>query len=146
MWSFLKIAFGSLGGIADVVGGVSKDITALKIKRLEAGTETEKAQIDLEIARLEGQASVLREETKYARTAWIRPSLAFPIVVILWKLFIWDKAIGGLAYCSSGLNGYFDLGYCGVFRTDPLDQNSWWIIMTVLGAYFLGRAYEKARR
>lgn len=138
-------AIGGISGIFKTVDRVHARINDLKKAQLEAGTEERKAEIGLEIERLQAQAGVLEEEAKHARTAWVRPALAFPAVVILTKLLAWDKAVGSLAWCAGDRSGYWNLDYCGVFVTDPLDERAWWYIVAVVTSYMLGRAYEKAR-
>lgn len=141
----LTAIFSAIGGISGVFNAVDKihaRINDLKKAQLEAGTEERKAELGVEIVQLQMQAEVLVEEAKHARTAWVRPALCFPAVVVLTKLLVWDKVIGSLALCAGpGLHG----GYCAVFRTDPLDDHAWWYIVAVVTAYMLGRAYEKAR-
>jgi hypothetical protein len=58
--------------------------------------------------------------------AWMRMFIAFGPAFCLNKIFIWDKALGGL---TGG-------------RTDALDDNLWKVVAAVIGFYFL---YEASR-
>lgn len=145
MLTGLFSAIGGISGIFKIADNIHARVNDLKRAQLEAGTEERKAELQVEIDRLNAQSRVLEEEAKHARTAWVRPALAFPAVVVLVKLLAWDKVVGSLMWCAGSRSGYFDLGYCGIFLTDPLDEHAWWYIVAVVTAYMLGRAYEKGR-
>ena len=70
------------------------------------------------------QQLVLAEQGKWY-TSWIRPALAFPVVIFTWKLLIWDTV---LQMGTTPYPGDFVL----------------WIVMTVIGAYMISRPIEKA--
>src|ERR1035437_6697318 len=62
----------------------------------------------------------------------VRSAMGFSVAIVLAKLFVWDKVIGSLVGCSQA-----PVGTCGIFVTDPLDDNQWHVIMVVIGFYFL---------
>lgn len=116
---------GSLLGIVPSALKLGDRIADLKIEQVRAGTEAEKIRIGAQVDALELQQQVLIAEQGSAMTRWVRPALMFPIVVFLWKIFIWDKVLGW-----------------GV--TDNLSDELWWIVTTAVGAYLLTRPLEKA--
>jgi len=51
------------------------------------------------------------------------------------KFFAWDKTVGSLAGCAGEVGR--TLAGCETFRTDALDANQWWVVIAVVGFYFL---------
>lgn len=91
--------------------------------RLRATNDHEKLEAEQNIARLEAQQAILLAEQGRWLTAWVRPAIALPFVVYLWKLIIYDKV---LAWGS----------------TDDLSPELWQMMTVVTGAYFLARPLE----
>ena len=60
-------------------------------------------------------------------TAWVRPAIALPFVLYLWKLVIYDKILGWGA-------------------TDDLSPQLWNMMTVIIGAYFLTRPLETVFR
>ncbi len=89
--------------------------TARLVEMLKEIMESKKLQTQI----------ILAEQNKWY-TAMIRPLLALPIIIYVWKVVVWDKVLGW-----------------GV--TDPLDQTMGWVLTTIVGAYFIGRAFEKSK-
>lgn len=118
---FLKWLSG--GGIA-AIGG---ELRAAYEARLKAQTDAEKLQAEETIARLEAQQSVLLAEQGRWLTAWVRPAIALPFVLYLWKLVIYDKILGWGA-------------------TDDLSPQLWNMMTVIIGAYFLTRPFETVFR
>jgi hypothetical protein len=88
--------------VANLVGGpiVSGLINAYKAKLDAANTQDRIAadlaakEIEAEIeARKQATALLIAEQGRWY-TAIIRPLLAFPIVIYLWKVIVWDKVLG----------------------------------------------------
>lgn len=110
------------GGIA----AIGKELNRAYEAKLNAKNDSERIEADKQIAQLQARQAVLIAEQGSWLTRWIRPALAFPVVFIMGKLFIWDKALG--------------LG-----TTDGLSDNMWTYIWIVVGFYFLTRPFEKRR-
>ena len=108
-------------GALDKVTGHIKDAYLAKQK---AQTDERKLEADLRIHQFEAQRDILIAEQRNWITRWIRPAFAFPFVVYLWKVVLWDKVLG--------------LG-----STDPLSTQLGEIMMIMIGAYFLTRPFEK---
>lgn len=118
-----------LGKILDWLGGgaikaIGGQINQAYQAKLNAQNDEQRIDADKRIATLEAQRDVLIAEQKNVLTRWIRPAIAFPIVVYIWKLVVWDKVLG--------------LG-----TTDPLSDELWRLFWIVVGAYFIVRPFEK---
>jgi hypothetical protein len=111
------------GGIA----AIGEQLRGAYEARLKATNDHEKLEAEKEIARLEAQQSVLVAEQGRLLTAWVRPAIAFPFVLYLWKLIIYDKVLAWGA-------------------TDGLSPELWQMMTVVVGAYFLTRPFEKLFR
>jgi len=95
---------------------------------LEKEQNTERRiQLEGEVAALNAQQSVLISTQQFFLNRLMRFLIAFPIAFILWKLFIWDKALG--------------LG-----STDSISQDLWDILKIVVGGYFLTNVVERWRK
>ncbi len=92
MWSWL----------ASLIGGpvITGLINAYKTKLNAANTQDRIAadlaakEIEAEIeARKEASTIILAEQGRWY-TAIIRPLIAFPLIIYLWKVIVWDKVLG----------------------------------------------------
>ncbi len=108
------------GGLSAITGDLRKAYEA----RLAAQNDAERITAEQNIAQLEARQAVLIAEQGRWLTAWIRPGIAAPFVVYLWKLVIWDKVLGWGA-------------------TDDLSPALWQVMMVIIGAYFLTRPFER---
>lgn len=111
-------------GWLNPLGAIAGRLASAYEARQQAATDTERLKADVLIAQLEARQSVLVAEQGSWLTAWIRPALAFPIVVYFWKIIIWDKVLGW-----------------GV--TDPIGEIGGHLMIAVVGAYFVTRPLEK---
>lgn len=109
------------------IKAVGGELRAAYDSRLKATNDHEKLEADQNIARLEAQRSVLIAEQGKWMTAWVRPAIAFPFVIYLWKLVIYDKVLA--------------LG-----ATDGLSPELWQMMTVIITAYFLTRPFEKVFR
>lgn len=121
MLTILKI-IRSIVGLGDTVKGISHDIASAKIKAIEAGTEEKRIEAEENVKGLEARRDVLVEESRNsAVNGWIRAVLAMPAAIVLWKVLVYDKALG---QWTGG-------------RTDQLSDELWQVVMMVLGFYFV---------
>lgn len=95
--------------------------------KLKAQTDAEKLAAEETIARLEAQQSILLAEQGRWLTAWVRPAIALPFVIYIWKLIIYDKVLAWGA-------------------TDNLSPELWQMMTVIIGAYFLTRPFETVLR
>lgn len=123
---------------APIIGAILKPIvdgllTAQKQKLDAVGSheaqvvELTKKQLDLDKREAEVNAEVVRSEQGNFITRAIRPLLALPVIVLMWKLLIYDKALGQWTQGT----------------TDALSDQIWWYCTTVTIAYMGGRSVEK---
>lgn len=108
------------GGIA----AIGEQLRGAYEAKLKATNDEQKLEAEQEIARLEAQQAVLLAEQGRWLTAWVRPAIAAPFVIYIWKLVIWDKVLGYGA-------------------TDDLSPQLWQMMTVVVTAYFLTRPLEK---
>jgi hypothetical protein len=121
--------------LASLIGGpvITGLINAYKAKLAAANTQDRIAvdlaakEIEAEIAaRKQASAIIIAEQGRWY-TAIIRPLLAAPVIIYLWKVIVWDKVLG--------------LG-----TTDPITgMIADWTGM-ILTAYVGGRSIEKVAR
>ena len=89
--------------------------------------EKEKIEQEERVKALEARRDVLKAESDGRLNAIIRAALAFPVIVFLWKVIIWDKVLA--------------LG-----STDDLSENLWYVSMIVLGFYYVHWTVGRFRR
>lgn len=106
------------------LGVIADRLTAAYEAKQKAQTDQERLKADVLINQLEARQMVLVAEQGSWLTRWIRPALAFPIVIYFWKIVIWDKVLGW-----------------GV--TDPIGTTGEYLMTAVIGAYFVTRPLEK---
>ena len=109
------------GGILESVGNQLN--RAYKAK-LDADTNEKKLASQELITTLQLQQSLLVEEQKRWLTAWIRPALALPVVIFVWKIVVWDTVLG--------------LGW-----TPNPGELVQWTVITTIGAYMITRPFER---
>lgn len=126
MWGFL----GALTGLGGAIRDITSSITNLKIAQVNASTDKEKAEIQGQIDEAHDRRSVLIAEAGSRINAIIRGLMAFPVVAILWKLLVFDKALG---QWTGG-------------HTDALGSDLWKIITAVIAFYFVYDMAAKFRK
>jgi hypothetical protein len=104
----------------------AKEIAAMNDQDRQAATlALETTKVMIEERRIE--VELLKLEQGHWYTRMVRPTIAWIVIIFLGKIFIWDKVLG--AWTKA--------------RTDDLSENLWWIVTTVIVAYFGGRTVEK---
>lgn len=113
-------------GLADPIEKITTAIIKARADALNAQTEQDRIAAQERTAELQARRDVLIAEAGVSRAnIWVRTLFAVPVIIVLWKLFIWDKALGALTHG----------------HTDELSPELWKVIMVVIGFYFL---YEGA--
>ena len=127
MWILTILKF--FGGL-DIGGLVNSAVQAYSAKQ-DAGVKKDQIDTDLvaKAATLSVQEAQLNEQIVIAEqgnwlTRMARPARAFPFILYLWKVIIWDKVLGW-----------------GV--TDALGNKLDTIMGTIIASYFIGRTVEK---
>lgn len=113
-------------GLADPIEKITTAIVKARADSLNATTEQDRIAAQEQIAELQARRDVMIAEASVSRAnIWVRTFFAVPVIFVLWKLFIWDKALGDYTHG----------------HTDPLSPELWRVIMLVISFYFL---YEGA--
>lgn len=116
----------TLAGFSDAITNISKSIADARIAAINAKTQEEKIAADERVATLTARRDVMIAEAGVSKAnMYTRTFIAAPIAILLWKIFVWDKAFG---QWTGG-------------RTDVLSPELWQVISIVLAFYFL---YEGA--
>lgn len=139
MLSWILPLLGLLPKAFDTVQGITTAISNEKIALINAKTDQERIAAQERLAALQAQRDVMLSESQ--RSNWniyFRSLIALGPAVILLKIFVWDKSIGPFVGCVGK-----DPDSCGMFNTDSLDPNLWYVVMVVLGFYFLTEMKNK---
>jgi len=143
MLGWLSLIPGLLGQIFGSIASVSNALSDARIAQINATTEQERIVIQERITALQAKRDILIAEAPYSRAnIYMRSGAGLAVILVLWKLFVWDKVIGSFAGCSQAL-----AGTCKIFTTDAFDDNQWTVIMIVIGFYFsyeIGMGVAKA--
>ena len=131
-WLFGKLLATPIIGaiLSPIINGL---LTAQKQKLDAAGShearvaELAQQQMLLDQKQAEVNASIIIAEQGNWFTRSVRPALAWIVIILLAKIFIYDKALGQWTGGS----------------TDALDPNLWWVIQTIIISYMGGRTLEK---
>jgi hypothetical protein len=91
----------------------------------DTGTERLRAMLEEILETKKLQTQIIIAEQNHWYTAMIRPLIATPIIIFMWKVIVWDKVLGW-----------------GV--TDPLGPEMAWAFTAIIGAYFIARPFEKS--
>lgn len=138
MWGLITAIPSLISGLFGSINHVTDAIANERIAGLNATTDQERIKSSERVKSLEAKRDLMIAEAATSRlNIYIRSMIALGPGSVILKLNLWDKVIGSLAGCS----GPQPAGTCGIFNTDPLDDNQWKIIMIVVGFYFL---YEGA--
>jgi Holin of 3TMs, for gene-transfer release len=128
---------GSLGGLGSLIKGildpVSKitgQIADVKINAQNATTEQAKVEAQEHVSALQAQRDVMIAESGHPLNTIARFLLVAPVTAFLWKVIVWDKALG---QWTAG-------------RTDDLTANEWWVVFSVVGFYTLTTIVKTAKR
>jgi len=92
-----------------------------------AVAELAQKSIALDQREAEVNAAVVIAEQGNWITRSVRPMMALPVIFIIWKLLIWDKALGQWTHGT----------------TDALDPKLWGLMMAIVISYMGGRTLEK---
>ena len=146
MWSLITAIPGLISGIFGTVNHVTDALTNEKIALANAQTDNERIAAQERVNTLTLKRDVMISEGAFTRlNVVMRFCLALCVLVIMAKIFIWDKSIGPFFGCVGRLTAPEALE-CRSFVTDPLDPNLWHVVMVVIGFYFLSEAATIFRR
>lgn len=120
--------------IGTLITGIGSIVMTWQKQKLDAQGTLEQHQENIAVKTLAldqreaelNAAMVVAEQGNWI-TRNVRPGLALPVIIIMFKLLVWDKALG---QWTGG-------------HTDPLDAHMWSYVNTVVIAYMGGRSLEK---
>lgn len=105
-------------GLIDPISKITNKIIDLRIQQANAETERQRIQAGEEVSKLQAQRDVLVAESGSKINALIRILFAAPCAIYINKLIVYDKVLGWGS-------------------TDDLSPNLWWLLLTVVGFYFV---------
>lgn len=123
--SFLLSLLSSL--ISGPLKSISNDIKELQIAKLQAQNDSEKLAYDERINILEARKNIIQSSQSDLLWRIGRALLALPFVIYINKLIIWDKVLEWGA-------------------TDPLSSDLTYIMMMIVGSYFLDSGIRLLKR
>jgi hypothetical protein len=123
-----------ISGMFGTINGITNAISNQKIAAINAKTEEERITANEKVLTLQARRDVLIGEAGSGSriNLIMRSCFAMVALIVVFKLYVWDKVVGSLVGCSQAIRGT-----CGAFTTDPLDDNAWKIIAAVIGFYFV---------
>jgi len=131
MWKVLGgfLTGGPIGAVAGFVGdllapvnGIIKSLADAKVQLKNAENDEQRIFQQERINALNAKMNLQLGEAPFTRlNAMTRTAAAAGPIIVLLKIFVWDKALG------QWTGGY----------TDPLGEQLWQVIMVVLGFYFV---------
>lgn len=136
IWSLLGLI---LPDAFKTVNGITAAISNERIKKIDAQTEEQKIAADERIKHLEAIRDVRMNKMENPLTALMMFGYGVGPLIILTKIYVWDKVIGSFAGCAGPMGGALE---CATFRTDPMDPNLWWVITAQIAFYFLAKTLK----
>lgn len=119
----LKIFLGPIESITNA-------IAQAQIEKARAQTDKEKIASEERISALRAKRDVLVAESGDRVNRTVRALMALPVVFYLWKVIVFDKVFGSWLQWS----------------TDPLGQSMTYIMLTIIGFYFVDSIASRWRR
>jgi hypothetical protein len=111
-------------GLIDPISRIVGKLADAKVELAKAETDDKRIEAGERVKTLEARRDVLVAESGDRSNRLMRMFIAAGPALYLNKIFVWDKVLGPI---TQG-------------RTDPLDENLWWVISAVIGFYFLAEA------
>src|SRR6185503_4317023 len=123
MW-LIKLVLGFLSG---PLSQISTDLKEAYQSKLNATNDKERIAADERINNLEARKSIILAAQSDPVERWVRVLFAFPCIIYVNKLVVWDKVLG--------------LG-----TTDNLSMDLWNYFYIILGGYFLDTIVQRIKK
>lgn len=107
------------------LGAIGKSLAEAYAAKQNATTDQARIAADATIKTLEARRDVLVAESRHPWNVAMRGFLAMPTGILLWKVMVWDKTIGGFTAVS---------------------EDVWHVVWIVLGFYFLSEITNRIMR
>lgn len=121
----LNLITGILGILPGAFGTINKVTDAIaneRLKKIEATTQQEQIASEERVKTLEAQRDALIAESNKSNVPiYVQSFVGACVAFLVGKLLVWDKALGDWTHG----------------HTDPLGSDLRWIMMTIIGFYFL---------
>lgn len=106
------------------LGSVTKDLADAYRSKQDAKTEQERIAADERINILNARRDTILAAQSNPVERWIRPLLAFPFIVYIWKLVLWDKVLewGTTDSLGANLDLTFSIILASYFITDGIKR------------------------
>lgn len=111
------------GGLKWIAGKIAEERTI----QTNAATEQERIASEERTKALEAKRDVLIAEAGSPWNAIMRGVISLPVAIFLWKVIVIDKVLGWGS-------------------TDDLSPNLWYVVMLVLGFYFVQDTLSRWKR
>lgn len=115
---------GFLWGLVDPLTAITKQIGETKVRLAAEANSAAAIASGERLALLQARQAILLAEQGHWSTRLIRPAFAFPFVIYINKLVLWDKVLGW-------------------GRTDPLGADLTQIMLLIIAAYFVDTAVQR---
>ncbi len=112
------------------IESITKAIAQAQVEKARAQTDKEKIAADERIRTLSAKRDVLVAESADRVNRTVRALMALPIVIYLWKVIVFDKVFGQWLQ----------------WATDPLSQDLTYIMLVVIGFYFVDSIASRWKR
>jgi len=119
----LKIITGPLESI-------TKAIASVQLEKARAQTDEKRINAEERVKTLEAKRDVLIAESGDKINRLVRALMAIPVVILLWKLIVFDNVFGQW------------LGWA----TPQLSDDLWYIVLVVIGFYFVDSIAARFKR
>lgn len=123
MFSLLS-ALPIIGKLFETVTSITNKLGDIKVAQINATTQQERDRLAAQSRELEAKRDVMIAQSKTPAgqvSIWIQNLLGLAVVIILWKIVVWDQALGQ---------------WTGGF-THALGKDVWDFIKIATGFYFV---------
>jgi len=112
------------------IGSIVRQVAQARIDLAKAETDRDKIAAEERVKALEARRDVLVAESGSRINSIMRALIATPVAIVLWKIFVFDKALGQ---------------WTG-WTTDAMSPELWHVVMIVIGFYFLSETASTVSR
>lgn len=116
-----------VAGLFDPLTKITGQIAQVRLEAEKAKTDKDRIAANERIKSLEARREVLVKSSDSQFNGVIRGLFALPFVIYTWKLIIWDKVLGW-------------------GTTDPLSEMLTYLLMVIVGFYFVHWTIGQLRR
>lgn len=131
----------TLTGLGTTASSISKNITDLKMKQVEATSNTERAKLEAEIQSLQFKKDVLVANAGNRMFTIATFALALGPISYVLKYYLWDKVIASFVGCNGQAAKLIE--GCQSYATDPISPEMAVAMTAVIGFFLLYGGLKK---